>query len=81
MIYPGGSTINHSNNILLAGGPGPNYGSTSSGGKIEQVLPLPAGAGISSVMDSKAQFAYNSSSKRQSSVSNFKLSLKIILLI
>lgn len=63
-----GSTINHSNNILLTGGPTPNnYGATASSGKLnEQALPLPAGAGISSVMDSKSStFTYNANKRQQ----------------
>lgn len=66
--YPG-STVNHSNNILLAGGTSPNYGATATGGNksTDQVLQLPAGSGISSVLD-KQTFAY-SANKRQQSVS------------
>lgn len=71
LSYPG-STINHSNNILLTGGPTPNYGATSSGGKLsDQALPLPTGAAISSVMDSKSPSFYNA--KRQPSVSVLSL--------
>lgn len=81
---PLGSTINHSNNIVLTGGGNnPNYGATaSSGGKMtDQVLPLPTGAGISSVIDSSktsssstssSSFTY-SANKRQQSVSVRKI--------
>lgn len=68
--YPG-STVNHSNNILLAGGNSPNYGATASGGNnksTDQVLQLPAGPGISSVLDKQTVFNY-SANKRQQSVS------------
>lgn len=63
------STVNHNNNILLAGGTSPNYGATATGGNksTDQVLQLPAGPGISSVLD-KQTFAY-SANKRQQSVS------------
>jgi hypothetical protein len=76
--YPG-STINHSNNILLTGGPTPNYGATSSGGKLsDQALPLPTGAAISSVMDSKSPSFYNA--KRQPSVSFISCALNLFAL-
>lgn len=63
--YPG-STINHSNNILLTGGHTQNY---ATGGKLtDQVFPLPAGTGVSSVMETKSSFSY-ATNKRQQSVS------------
>lgn len=62
--YHPGSTVNHSNNIVLAGG-----GASSGNKSTDQVLQLPAGPGISSVLDKQA-FGY-SANKRQQSVSIF----------
>ena len=72
--YHPGSTINHSNNIVLAGGTSPNYGATgaSSGANksADQVLQLPAGPGVSSVLDKQA-ISYSANKRQQSVSSNF----------